>query len=443
MSDPTSVLLSEEISLLLTPFSSSGVSHVARIISAGLLVDFPISGTEMLYCQDVDELINYLLNDTDLDAIIISQDLITKALFPLVLPLLKHLEQARLFVVGEMPQMFEDFPDFCYCPTHETLIEELTNWHQQLVTNFHDWLIQGHLVTSDHLNIHLLKEQHKIDLIRYQELNERTHPILGIIYCSPDNPDLRQDFLTTVQYAPQLPLILIADDNPVLLNSCQHFARQLQLKVLLTLPYENFEYALNTILLRYYRRYQRWLNHRTIYGAHHVKDVYQVGEQQAYGLFQWPPRTMDQIKRYYVPWQNLVENHEIDRLVEGVQQAKTIYQLENWQIILVFDGSPPTHKELASVIDLLTLSIQICWIPRSVGQLMNTREQFGITQILIPITVWQELVADQQIFKRWQERLERQQVDIGLLGGHREMLQHTLACGLTLIAEPYHNSQPH
>ncbi|CAG9296682.1 hypothetical protein [Celerinatantimonas diazotrophica] len=437
MSNQSHRLLDQELALLLTPLQTNGVSSLSRIISAGTLLDIPIDATQVLYCHKIGELVNYLLNDTDIDAIILTDHLLTEKNLKLCLPLLKHLEQARLFIAGELPDMIEDFPDFCYCPTQAILQEELQIWHQQLMEHYDQWLLDGKVIISENLvqKITPLIPPSAI-LTTKDEYKTHIKPLLGIIYCVDENSELRQELMQIAHYYPHLPLLLIGNVNqPVLLHSCQHFAGQLNLNILASLEDHELDESLNAILVRFYRRYLRWLNHQTIYGDHNVGLVYQMSEEQPFGTFSWPPRKLDKAKHYYIEWQVLCEQMKNHKLTEAAKAALKLYQLNSSQLFIVFDGSPPGHEQLASVIDLLTLSIRICWIPRSVGQLLNTREQVGISQILIPITVWQELVADEQIFQRWQSRFEHQQVDIGLLGGQKAMLEYTIPCGLTLMAE--------
>lgn len=424
MSNTSHRLLDEELALLLTPLQTNGVSSLSRIISAGTLLDIPIDAAQVLYCHEIGELVTYLLNDTDIDAIILTDYLLSEKNLELCLPLLKHLEQARLFILGDLPEMVEDFPDFCYCPTQETLQEELKVWHQQLMEHYNQWLLDGKVVISENLAPKITQLVPPSAILTTQdEYKAHIKPLLGIIYCVNENSALRQELMQIAHFYPHLPLLLVSDTNqPVLLHSCQHFAGQLKLNVLASLENSQIDQSLNAILVRFYRRYLRWLNHRTIYGDHNIGLVYQMGESQPFGIFNWPPRKLDPAKHYYVEWQTLCEQMKDDELAKAAESAIELYQLDSSQLFVVFDGSPPSHEQLASVIDLLTLSIRICWIPRSVGQLLNTREQVGISQILIPITVWQELVADEQIFKRWQSRFEHQQVDIACWADNKPCL---------------------
>ncbi|MFM2484089.1 hypothetical protein [Celerinatantimonas yamalensis] len=426
----------EELALLLAPVQTSGVTSLSRIISAGVLIDTPIDGVQLLYCQQIGELMTYLLNDTDIDAIILADELLTAENIHLLLPLLEHLEQIKLFILGSMPEILDNFPDFFFCQNKRILLSEIQDWHERLQSDYNNWLVTGNIAISETYRQSVNNIFSVEILITIQQLIKEQKPLIALLDCSVNNTNLRQEMLQLAHFYPQIPLVLISDQQAVLLHSCQHLAKQLKLNVMAVLEHGQLDNVLHTIIVRYYRRYLRWLNHRTIYDDHHAGLVYQVGQTKPYGTFHWPPRSFASQPHYYVNWQILCNKSQQHDLVKAAAYIQTLYQLESHQLLIVFDGPTPKDEQIAAAIELLLQGIRICWVPRSVRQLLNTREQVGISQIFVPLSVWQELVADSALLKRWQTRYEHQQVDIGLLGGYCAMLQYTQELGLTFMAEP-------
>lgn len=440
MSDRIPTLLKEELALLMAPVQMAGVHTILRIVNAGDHIELDLDDVQIIQCQNIEELIAYLLNDTDIDAIILSGKQFSDPRFYLLSNLLLNLEQAQIFVYGLVPGMLTDFPDFQYSSTHHELIQELHFWNQKLVADYSQWLTNGQLaVSSSHISEveQLLSNTQKQFIFPIEQMNQTSPPLAALIACSSQNPRLKDELLLLAQKHPQLPvLFLINGKQTLLVQSCRYFARHYKLNILATINQERVENELELVIVRYYRRYLRWLNHRAVINDQQAGYVYQLGNTKPYAVFSWPPRKMSRIKRFYVDWERLCLESSLPNIEQAVQKLMSVYQLQASQIIVVFRGRPPKDRLIASVIELIAMNICICWIPRSVTQLLNSTELNGISQILIPLTVWQELVADEQLLATWQTYYTDQPVQFGLLGAPKAFLPYIISLGMSLVAEP-------
>ncbi|CAG9001257.1 MAG: hypothetical protein CENE_03275 [Candidatus Celerinatantimonas neptuna] len=440
MSDRIPTLLKEELALLMAPVQTTGVHTILRIVNVGDYLELDLDDVQIIQCQNIEELIAYLLNDTDIDAVILCGQQFTDPHFYLLSNLLLNLEQAQIFVYGLVPEMLADFPDFQYSSTHHELMQELLFWNQKLITDYKNWLVNGQLaVSSSHISDvkRLLSETQKQFIIPVEQMNQSSPPLAALIACSDQNPQLKDELLFLAQKHPQLPVLFLIDGKQTLLvQSCRYFASHYKLNILATINQEKVENELGLVIVRYYRRYLRWLNHRAVINDQQAGYVYQLGTSEPYAIFSWPPRKMSRIKRFYVDWERLCQESGLSQIDQAVQKLMSIYQLQASQLIVVFRGRPPQDELIAAIIELIAMDICICWIPRSVTQLLNSTELNGISQILIPLTVWQELVADEQLLATWQTYYTEQPVQLGVLGAPKTFLPYVISLGMSLVAEP-------
>lgn len=432
-------LLEEELALLMAPVSTTGVHSLTRVINAGEYLDIAIPNIQMTYCSTFEELILTLVSNTDIDAIILSGEHFSNKDFWLLTPLLSNLEQARLFVHGAVPQMIPDFPDFEYYEDADELLVALIDWHQHLREGFYNWIEQGKIAVSDshqHDLPPLLPEINRSAFVPISQLAKNDYPLMAIITCSSDNSQICEEIEFLAQHSPKLPLILINQNKPHLIHTVHHLALELNLNVLAITDKPNKTPQLQAITIRYYRRYLRWLNHHFDQASHAIEFVYQLNQETPIATFQWPPKKFLRIHRFYVKWQQICSDGYSDDLASAYETLREVYHFDYSQMTVVFEGKLPETQHLTALARLLARNVEICWIPSSLTQLLQTREQIGISQILIPLKVWLEFVADDQRLVTWQQRYQQRQIKIGLLGAHRELLRFTEPLDFQLMAEP-------
>ncbi|MFM2481225.1 hypothetical protein [Celerinatantimonas sp. YJH-8] len=430
-------LLEEELALLMAPVKTTGVHSLTRVISAGNYLEINMPDVQVIYCSSIDELIFSLISNTDIDAIILSGEQFSDKDFWLLTPLLVNMEQAQLFVYGAVPKMIPDFPDFEYCESSTELIMALHHWHTHLTEHFSVWLESGRIAISNshqgYLQL-LLPDIKSSSFLPIHQITNDDQPLLAIIVCSPQNAEICEEIQFIADQSPKLPIILIDQQKTQLANTAHHLALTLNLNVLaITI---DDKHQLQAIIIRYYRRYLRWLNHHFIPSNHSTGFIYQAEQKKPVGTFQWPPRQFMTVQRYYVRWQDICADGHSHDLDQAYETLRAVYHFDYSQMVIVFEGDLPKHRHLPALTRLLARDVGICWIPASITQLLQTREQIGLTQILIPLSIWLEFVADEQRLADWQQRYQQRKIQVGLLGANKELLRYTSSLDFQLMAEP-------
>jgi hypothetical protein len=440
-----SLLNDEELALLLAPIDVERRGAVFRIINTGIDFGSIPPRTDVMSCEDFNGLVLLLLQDSDFDALILGGFPFTHDEFLLLLPLLNNLPQIQLFVLTPSDELLINIsgPNIIQTPNIKLLNQAVIAWHRTLHTDYRDWLKTISFTASDS---HCLDWQHIVfavggnRLIPIQELDHRTSIPVALVGVSQHNPHLVQELKILARNEPQPPMILVEQNSPYIARTCQAYCSRLGLPVLATLEASAVSNALRNLVLHYYRRYRR---RRLLIKSNENCDrryVYQQGQHLPTGQFITPenaPELDASVNRsslqtrpiYYLTWQCIAEHTQAADFAHNFIQIKNSYELEFEQLTIVFDGDPPTEGLQEQLLELLIKSVNTCWIPRNIRMLMDSRKLFEITQVLIPISIWQELISDESFYLKWlrlQERIRHRHIKIGLLG-----LSHKLGPQLT------------
>ncbi|WP_427981837.1 hypothetical protein [Agarivorans sp.] len=430
----------EELALLLAPNAAPASSKLLRVLWFQYPSQAIRHSIEHIYIKDFDELQLQLQHSNEFDALIINSHQLSSEQLGLLADVLEEQSQISVFLVGKLPNMAFDLPDFTYCASPNELLEQFNFWCDTIKQQYQDW--------ASHKTVYLYNAQASKQIeAAFQQLSfthyhqwqcSSTLPLaaaqLLVLVIDDDDPQLVEtlETLTTAIHRPGV--IFIFAEHSRLKSSIILFAKQYGLNLLASATLSQFQQQLSFLSRQFFRRYRHRLNQLALNSQHYQYLITATEDSRLLGAWDWPNDPAYKVEQasqlYAVYWHRYdagsLTSH-IDALVPEHQKHK---------LLLVFNPDFPTG-DISTLIRIKQQQVKLAWQPELMAQLNNAHQMLDLLDVLvITLDMWVLLNQNSDNQLVWQEienACQLQQVRLAILGGQLDLISDWRDKGFDLL----------
>jgi len=440
MSSGAFSLNDEELALLLAPNAAPASSKLLRVLWFQYPSQASRHSIEHIYLKDFDELQLQLQHSNEFDALIINSHQLSSEQLGLLADVLEEQSQISVFLVGKLPNMAFDLPDFAYCASPNELLEQFNFWCDTIKQQYQDW-------TNSKTVYRYSPKPNKNIAAVLQQLNfKHSHPWhpsstrslsaaqLIIFEIDDDDPQLVETLEALIMAIHRPGVIFLFSAHSRLKNSILLFAKHYGLNLLASTTEAEFQAQLLFLSRQFFRRYRHRLNQLALNSQHYQYLINSTEDNRLVGIWDWPANSTYSVKQakqhYAVYWRH----HDVEGLIEHIDERVTASYRH--KLLLVFSPDLPT-RELSTLIRVKQQKVKLAWQPELMAQLNNAYQVLDLLDVLvITLDMWVLLNqnSDNQLF--WQQlkdACQRQQVSLAILGGQLDLISDWRDKGFDLL----------
>jgi hypothetical protein len=433
----------EELALLLAPSAAPTSSKLLRVLwfqQAPSHSSYPI---EHIATQQVDELQLQLQQSNEFDAIVLNCAKLNSQELALLADLLEEQSQISVFLVGEMPNMAFDLPDFIYCYGQQELDEQFAHWGDTINRQYQQWAGSKYVYLynprpSEQLQLQMHKfgfsfcehwQPQQQDVTQHLQ---QANLVMLVVY--DDDPHIIDalERLAAILHRPGL--ILVFQEQSKLKNSIILLAKHYGLNLYTSVSIDQFKPQLAYLSRQFFRLYRHKLNQQSDATKHSQYLIHATTDNSLIGYWDWPT-SIEQDQPFSAPV-NAVYWHHFKQ--ELSKQSLSLTQIADHysEMMLVFSPELPMEN-LTSLVRIKQQNVQLAWQPNLVAQLKNHPTVLDLIDVLvISLDMWILLNVNNDNRGFWQavkQRCQEQQVGLAILGVQPELIQYWRDKGFDLL----------
>ncbi|WP_406611228.1 hypothetical protein [Agarivorans sp. JK6] len=433
----------EELALLLAPSSAPASSKLLRVL---WFQQTPICNTspiEHISVQQVDELQLQLQQSNEFDAIVLNCAKLNSEQLALLADLLEEQSQISVFLIGEMPAMSFDLPDFIYCYSQQELDEQFAHWGDSINQQYQQWANNKFVYLYNPRPTEPLRQQVQelgFSFCEYwqpqqqgiaQQLQQANLVMLAVYDDDPHIIDTIER-LAAILHRPGL--ILVFQEQSKLKNSIILLAKHYGLNLYTSITVGQFKTQIGYLSRQFFRLYRHKLNQLSHATKHSQYLIHATTDNSLVGYWDWPT-SIEQDEQFNTPV-NAVYWHHFKQELNHRNLALTQIADHYSEMMLVFSPELPMEN-LTSLVRIKQQNVQLAWQPNLVAQLINNPTVLDLIDVLvISLDMWILLNVNNDNRGYWQtikQRCLEKQVSLAILGVQPELIQYWRDKGFDLL----------
>ncbi|MGY5453281.1 hypothetical protein ACVFI8_20400 [Agarivorans sp. MS3-6] len=436
----------EELALLLAPSSSPAPSKLLRVLwfqQAATPSEYSIEHVEV---NQIDELQLQLQQSNEFDGIVFNCALLAPEQLALLAGLLEEQSQISVFLVGQMPTMAFDLPDFTYCANQQEFTEQFAYWCKHINSQYQAWANRKKVylycpnerskILEEMTNFEFSQTQYwqpKQDNAA-QRLQQANLVLVSVFDDDPAIIDVIES-LASVFHRPGL--ILIFQEHSKLKNSIILLAKHYGLNLYTSIHISQFKPQIAYLSRQFFRLYRHKLNqlgHATKHSHYLIRDTY---SNELAGYWDWPnsEAKIETMTRCKAPL-NAVYWHHFERTLLKNNVELTRLAEQGSEMMLVFSPEFPMEN-LSNLIRIKQQQVKLAWQPNLVAQLKNHPTVLDLIDVLVvSLDMWILLNVNNDNRNFWQvtkQRCQEKNISLAILGVQPELVQYWRDKGFDLL----------
>ncbi|GDY25788.1 hypothetical protein [Agarivorans sp. Toyoura001] len=436
----------DELALLLAPSTTPVSSKLLRILwfqQTAIPSHYPLENVEV---TQIDELQLQLQQSNEFDAIVFNCAQLDSNQLTLLAGLLEEQSQISVFLVGQMPNMAFNLPDFTYCESQQELIEQFTHWCNSINAQYREWAANKSVYIYSPVADQDLQQQMKNlgfgETHTWQAKQDNVQMLLQqanlvVVSVFDDDPEIIDviESLASVLHRPGL--FLLFQEQSTLKNSITLLTKHYGLNLYTSLLYNQFTHQVAYLSRQFFRLYRHKLNQLSHTTKHSHYLIHCTYENELIGYWDWPEtqRQSDETLEFSEPVNAVYWHHfKYELLKNNIELTCIAKHYSN--IMLAFSPEFPMDN-LSSLIRIKQQQVKLAWQPNLVAQLKNHPTVLDLVDVLvISLDMWILLNVNNDNRAFWQsvkQRCQDQQVSLAILGVQSELIQYWRDKGFDLL----------
>ncbi len=440
MSSGAFSLNDEELALLLAPNSAPISSKLLRVLWFQYPSQHSYHSIEHILINNLDELQLQLQQSNEFDALVINCQQLNSEQLALLADLLEEQSQISVFLVGEMPNMAFDLPDFTYCASPHELLEQFNYWCDTIQQQYQQWAHsktvylynpQPNKDTETVLQRLNFNQYHRWKVSSTRSL---TYAQLIVLVIDEEDPQLVKtlEALTMAIHRPGV--VFLFSEHSRLKSSIELFAKRYGLNLLASTSLDLFQLQLSFLSRQFFRRYRHRLNQLAQNSQHYQYLIKDTENNRLVGVWDWPAHSaynLEQAEQLYAVYWRQFDEESLISHVDALAPAPFQHKL-----LLVFKPDLPTD-DLSTLINIKQQKVKLAWQPDLMAQLTNGHQVLNLLDVLvISLDMWVLLNQNSENQLVWQEIkhiCQLQQITLAILGAQPELISEWRDKGFNLL----------